>query len=640
MARPTIDANVVAMRYAEEVLDTPGTLPGSPVWYDAAPRAFGSFGARITSKSSEVFSSDRQVLKGNVVDLEAEGTFTSELFPTINQRLRQGMMYADIIERPTTSPLNIAQAAAVAASIVLTATGNPSDGDTVTLGTQTYTFRATPDDPDEIDIGGTASDSLDNLIAAVTGGAGEGTAYGTGTLENADVTAAAGSGDTVLVTALIAGVSGNSIAVAEASTVLAFAGGATALSGGLDSSAVTITAVDAGADTFAAVNGLERFLVNALVKGVGFTNAANNALHLVSAETPTLLTVASSLVSETPPSGAALHMVGYQFATGTLDVTMSGNIATLTRASGSFDFTTLGLQPGDRIYIGGDSAGLRFATAANRGFAQVASVTATTITLRMTAQAFSNETGTGLTVQIFFGNTLKNASTSADVVRRTFQLEGQLGPDDDGTMSEYLVGSVPNRWTVNMPGQDLITEEFQFIARDHEARTGLEGLKSGDRPTLASEGSYNTVSDARFIRLALRDETTSTPDTLAAYVISQTMVVDNGAGARKAHGTLGAIDVGLDKFRVTSNAEVYFANVATLDAVRAADDVSVERAFVRQNQGLFFDLLQCTVGTEGVSRQQNAAIQLPVTFTAAKDENLNTTMILTQFIYLPSLAAA
>lgn len=105
--------------------------------------------------------------------------------------------------------------AAVAAAGVLTLTENAAEDNTVTIGNRTYRFKATPAQIDDVDIGGTASDSIDNLIAAITNGAGEGTAYYTGTTAHTQVTAAAGTGDTMDVTALTAGAAGNSIATTD-----------------------------------------------------------------------------------------------------------------------------------------------------------------------------------------------------------------------------------------------------------------------------------------------------------------------------------------------------------------------------------------------------------------------------------------
>lgn len=111
--------------------------------------------------------------------------------------------------------------------------------ETVTLGATTYTFQTTlVDSPNYVKIGATASDTIDNLIAAITAGAGEGTVYGTGTTANASATAAAGAGDTMDATALTAGTAGNSIASAGSSANHSW--GTATLTGGLEAETVTI----------------------------------------------------------------------------------------------------------------------------------------------------------------------------------------------------------------------------------------------------------------------------------------------------------------------------------------------------------------------------------------------------------------
>lgn len=100
-------------------------------------------------------------------------------------------------------------------------------GNTVTIAGVRYTYVAAlsaPAVPYEVLVGLTDSDSLDNLVAAITAGVGAGTTYGTGTVANPRVTAAAGAGDTVDVTALSTGPNGNSIQTLSALTAGGFGG--------------------------------------------------------------------------------------------------------------------------------------------------------------------------------------------------------------------------------------------------------------------------------------------------------------------------------------------------------------------------------------------------------------------------------
>lgn len=114
--------------------------------------------------------------------------------------------------------------------------------DTVTIGAVTYTFKAdlSDDQPNFVVVGASDSDSLDNLIAAINGDAGEGSLYGTGTVAHTLVSAAAGAGDTMVVTELEA----NGAVIATTATLTAGDWGAAILAGGITASGATGTLVE------------------------------------------------------------------------------------------------------------------------------------------------------------------------------------------------------------------------------------------------------------------------------------------------------------------------------------------------------------------------------------------------------------
>jgi len=109
--------------------------------------------------------------------------------------------------------------ALTAATGTLELTQNAANTNTVTIGETVYTFKTAlstgPTVPFEVLIGDLATDSIDNLIAAINGDAGEGTLYSTGTTAHPDVTAAVGDGDTLDATASVAGEAGNAIATTD-----------------------------------------------------------------------------------------------------------------------------------------------------------------------------------------------------------------------------------------------------------------------------------------------------------------------------------------------------------------------------------------------------------------------------------------
>lgn len=126
---------------------------------------------------------------------------------------------------------------------ILTLTANVADAKIVTIDTKVYTFQTVLTNVDgNVLIGASASDSLDNLIAAITLGAGAGTLYATATTFHPTVTAAAGAGDTMDATAKSPGSAGNSIATTETLDVGSW--GAVTLENGADADAFVIRVDD------------------------------------------------------------------------------------------------------------------------------------------------------------------------------------------------------------------------------------------------------------------------------------------------------------------------------------------------------------------------------------------------------------
>lgn len=111
--------------------------------------------------------------------------------------------------------------------------GQPADADTLIIGSKTYTWKTTLTPAvNEIKIGATLAISLANAVAAITAGAGSGTAYGAGTTANAQATAVLAY-DTIFLTAISAGGAGNAYALSSTTsgsnlTIVSFAGGITA----------------------------------------------------------------------------------------------------------------------------------------------------------------------------------------------------------------------------------------------------------------------------------------------------------------------------------------------------------------------------------------------------------------------------
>jgi hypothetical protein len=130
-----------------------------------------------------------------------------------------------------------------AATGTLTFTGQPANGDTVTINGKAYTFQTILTNVDgNVFIGANLAATITNLAAAIELGAGSGTGYAAATTLHPDVAATAGA-TTLVVTAKVTGTGGNAITTTETSANASW-GGAT-LSGGDGGSRWTRAALNA-----------------------------------------------------------------------------------------------------------------------------------------------------------------------------------------------------------------------------------------------------------------------------------------------------------------------------------------------------------------------------------------------------------
>jgi flagellin len=132
------------------------------------------------------------------------------------------------------------------ASNVLSGIANATAGKVVVVGAQTYTFAAAAGAAGTVTIGATLAGTLANLAAAINGGPGAGSAFGTGTVANVAVTAGGVTASTVTFTAIVAGTAGNAIVTTTDDTNLGLSNAAT-LAGGSGSAGLTTAAAAAAA---------------------------------------------------------------------------------------------------------------------------------------------------------------------------------------------------------------------------------------------------------------------------------------------------------------------------------------------------------------------------------------------------------
>jgi hypothetical protein len=397
--------------------------------------------------------------------------------------------------------------------------------------------------------------------------------------------------------------------------------------------AIPITSISG--TQFLAASGLTIFLVNHLILGQGFGVAANNSVHKASVVATGAVTASGLAAEASPPAGSFMSAVGYEFASATLDVQVNSGIPRLNRASGAVDFTTLGLVPGEWIYVGGDTAPTHFVN--NIGWARVLAVAVGYIDLDKTDWTPQAEVGTGLTVQIYFGTVIKNESNPALIKRRSYQLERTLGADANGTMSEYVTGAIPNELSIDFKQADKVTSDLTFVGCDVEQRTGTTGVKSGSRPSLTATDAFNTTSDFHRIKLSLVDAANPNPTALFAYVTDLNLKMMNNVTPAKALGVLGAMDTTAGTYAVDGKVTAYFSDVTAAQAVKNNSDVTLDVIMVKKNKGFAFDVPLITLGDGRLNVEQDKPIMIPLDLGAAAGAQ-NHTLLFCVFAYTPTAA--
>lgn len=411
----------------------------------------------------------------------------------------------------------------------------------------------------------------------------------------------------------------------------------------LNNTNVATTAVN-GAGLYSRSN-TTGFNVGSLVLCAGFTNAANNGLKVATTISAGVsVTLSGISVVETPPATATMTVVGHRVQVAAdVQVNNAGVLPVLT--STTLNFTTLGLLPGETIFIGGDNTANQFATAANNGFKRVKSVVANTITIDKSVLPMVTDTAAGKTVDIYYGQVLKN-ETGALIKRRTYQLERTLGAPDDSfpaqIQSEYIVGAVPNELNMNFQTADKVVCDLNFIGTNNEQRTGATGVKTGTRPTLVDSDAFNTSSDFSKLRLSVLAANNPAPTALVAYITEFTLNFNNNASPNKAVSVLGAFDVSVGTFQVGGSLTCYFADVTSIAAVRNNSNVTLDFALVKNNVGIAVDIPLIALGDGRLNIAQDETITIPLSAEAATgaswDVNMDHTVMFCFYDYLPNLA--
>jgi len=599
------------------------TLPGSPDWHTMPWKSIGRWGAEVVTAESSPISRNRRRQSSVPVDLNSGVEFEDDLRLSTFRRFIEGFMFATATAPGSTdvavfSPTAIT--ASVAASKAIDVTGAISLDETITIGSIVYRWRTSGAGlaaAYDVLIEAAVTDSLTNLTNAINGGTGSGTKYHAGTVAHTQVTAVKTDADTVTVTAIIDGTNGNAIVLAETMVNGAWAGGAVALSGGVD-----------GAYTVASGGALP---VGTLVVVRGAAIAGNNGLKVVeSGSGATSIKVEGDIVAETSvPDHCTVEVAGFQGASGDLEIDANGDLI-----STALDFTTLDLLAGQCIGIGGDGSTYNFATAANRGLAEIETIAASKLTLGHKDTTFVEDDGAGKTVRIWFGQFVRDVDTDdSEFLERSFQFElayPNLG-SGGATEYEYAKGNYCNELSMSMPLTGIVGVGFNFVGTDTPAPTASRATDANDATEQAQRQVFSTA--IHYLRLTVQDEDEAG---LTTDFKTWTATIRNGVQAEKVQGTLGAKYMNHGKFMVDIDATMVFSNSAVATRIRDNTLVGFRWALRNEDGAVHFSVPSCRIGQGLRGFPENESVTIQTSLMAEEDETLGYSIGISLFPYLPS----
>lgn len=402
---------------------------------------------------------------------------------------------------------------------------------------------------------------------------------------------------------------------------------ATKHSGGQGQSTYVPTAVAAGAYTVAANGALQ---AGTLVFGRNFTNAANNGLNVVlTSSTNISIKVTAAVLEASPPANATLDVAGFRGASGDITCTATTILSTIA------DFTTMGLNVGQDIWIGGTLGGATaFAAANNHGWITITAIAAHVLTFVNSSAAFTTDAGTGQTIDIYFYNYIRQVPTSStDYKEPSYAGELSFQGVSATPAPEYVYahGLMVSKLDIAGPATNLVKATITFAGQtvDDIATSRLTGPSTAISPIANTR--MNTSTNLTRVRVTNIDATGISTD-----VTDWTLSIENSIDACKVQGYLGTKYNVVGDAKVTFKATYDFTQDDMIHAIRDKRQVQTSIGVMCVDGGALFRLPAQTLNSDGIKIEMNKAVTIGSTGTSYQDPVSGSALCLSMFSYLPA----
>lgn len=383
-----------------------------------------------------------------------------------------------------------------------------------------------------------------------------------------------------------------------------------------------ITAVEADDDTYTVVDQAVDFAVGHLVLASGFVAAANNLLFRAAVGTSGVAVVSPNgrVDDAAPAANAKLQAVGFEGAAGDITATADG------LASTALDFTSLGLVVGEWHKIGGANAANQFATAANRGWARVATVAQNAVTYDVLPVGWGVDNGAGKAVQVFFGDFLRNGTvlTSASFERQQHGIAVST--------YEYFTGDFLNNLSLTIAGGKELDLTAEFIGLGGDPIGTARKAGSTDKPAL----TYGTMTATANIGDLVEGGVSIMGG--ANCMSAGSIRITNNVSREALPGPLGTAAINVGAFMVSGSIDTYLGDGTILAKGINDTPSSFSCPFIYASgnkEGYRFDLpyIKLTPDSDIPGANQGRKVAGP--FEAEPHPTLGYTMSIGRFHYLP-----
>lgn len=368
----------------------------------------------------------------------------------------------------------------------------------------------------------------------------------------------------------------------------------------------------------------------------GFANAANNGLFVVGASSTGIAIKIAGGVAETVSGYTAVaEVAGFRGAASDITIDVNGNITSTVA-----DFTTMGLNAGQVIYVGGvPGTAFAFATAGYGGFVQVLTVAAHLLTTNPAVRTWTQvaaDLGTGKTIDLYWGSWLRQVAIDnlSEYVEPSGQLELSIPGIGAGNAAVYCYaqGQLIDQYEVTAASKALIKLGLMFSGTTVTNPSTSRSTGPSTAQAVLERERFNAVTKQPYLRFT----DAATGAVVSNKFMSWKLTAKNGVSPIKQQGTFGTAENIVGKFELGIDAELFVNQVEGINAAPNNTTITFGSGLRNGDGGVFFLAPSLKFMDGPLTFPANGPVMLSAKTGGFRDAVGNYTLGISMFGYLPA----